>query len=372
MQRVPITTRRELLSTGLGLIGIGSALPGFLVRTALAGPDADEGQRVLVVLQLHGGNDSLSTLIPYGHKRYYEVRQEETAYQEDQIIKLNDELGLHPNMVGSKALWDEGQLAIINGVGMPNNNYLYALAGDQHTGLTFHDPAGFRYHGDRGDERRAALYRKLNELDSASGSRQLDWVAGTAMRANEASEAIQTRLQQYTPKTEYPDTALGRNLRSIAGLIAGGLSTRVYWTRRDGFDTHTNQRGPHHALWKEIDDALVAFFNDLKAQQQAERVLVMYYSEFSRTTRQNGLAGTDHAHAGVNFLWGPGVRGGIYGEHPSLEEEDGLNHGNALKHTTDYRSLYATVLENWLQIPSDAMIEPNEHGESFPSIHCIR
>lgn len=416
MSRVNIATRRALLTQGLGLVGVGSVVPNFLIRAALAGPRSEPGQQVTVVLQLAGGHDGLSALVPYGHKDYYEHRKE-TAIEEKEVLKINEQLGLHPNLHGWKQLLDAGELAAIPGVGYPNPNFSHftatdiwfagdpgeadrrlshgwvgramdegfagvrdpllsvavgtgstpwALIGSEHPGLCFHRPESFRYVGDRNDAQRADLYRRLNEVPSPVATRQLDWVSGTAMAANAASEQIRQLASQYKPQAEYPETGLGRNLQIIAGLICGGLSTRVYWTAIGGFDTHGNQRTQHDKLMKTINDATVAFFDDLKQQQQARRVLLFTMSEFSRTTKENGSKGTDHAAAGTHFMIGPGVKAGIHGEHPSLAEDDLLRSGWSLQHNTDFRSLYATVMEKWLDIPSQPVL-----GQQWPLIDCV-
>lgn len=430
MSKTRITTRRDVLAQGLGVVGIGGMLPNFLIRTALAGPDAQPDQRVMVVLQFGGGHDALSALVPYGHKEYHEHRNH-TRIKDEEVIKLNDELGLHPNLSGWKQMLDEGAFAALPGLGYPNPNYSHftacdiwfggdprarrsvggdaglqtrdivhgwigramdlaykgiqdplltlavggswpatlpwALTGGEHPSLVISQPEGFRFVGDRNDERRAALYQKLHEIKPAAPSAALEWVTGTAMSANAASEQIRRLSADYKPKIEYPaDNGLANNLRVIAGLIAGGLSTRVYWTHIGGFDTHTNQRAQHDNLMKAVNDATAAFFKDLKAQGQDQRVLMLTMSEFSRTTLENGGQGTDHSAGGAQFLLGPGVKPGIHGQHPSLKKEELIPTGWSLKHTQDFRSMYASVLEKWMGIPSEPVL-----GQQFPLIDCI-
>lgn len=421
MSDVRIATRREFLTQGLGLVGVGAALPNFLIRSALAGPKAETGQRVLVILQLDGGNDTLNTLIPYGHKEYYEYRKEATRIDEKGIIKLDAELGLHPNLKGWKELLDEGLFAAIHGVGYPNPNFSHfestniwmmgdtrskqlahgwvgracdvgfpdnpdpkvaiavgpnngaalALRGRRHAGILFDRPESFGYgagaKGAAADT--GAVYRKLNEAGAPTASGQLEWVTATAIAANAAADEIRRVGLAYKPKAAYPDNSYGRNLRTVASLIAGGLPTRIYWTGRDGhleFDTHSHQRPRHDNLLKELDAALVAFFRDLKQQGQADRVLLMTISEFGRTAKENGNKGTDHAAGAAQYLFGPGVKPGFHGKHPSLKPEDLLPTGSALKFSTDFRSVYATVLEKWLGIPSEPVLH-----EKWPLLDCI-
>lgn len=418
MSNVHIVTRREFLTAGLGLVAVGSAVPNFLIRSALAGPKAEPDQRVLVILQLDGGNDTLNTLIPYGHREYFEYRKAATRIDESTIIKLDAELGLHPNLKGWKELLDEGLLAAVHGVGYPNPNFSHfestniwmvgdtrgrqvaggwvgracdvgfpdnpdpklavavgpnngaalALRGARHSGILFDRPESFAY-GGADSQRQSAAYRKLNTAGVPTASGQLDWVAATAITANQAAEEIRRRAMDYKPKVEYPETAYGRNLRTVAGLICGGLSTRIYWTGRDGrleFDTHSNQRPRHDNLLKELDAALLAFLGDLRQQGQAERVLLMTISEFGRTARENGNRGTDHAAAATQFLFGPGVKPGLHGTHPSLKPDDLLATGSGLRFATDFRSVYATVLEKWLGISSEPVL-----GERWELVDCV-
>lgn len=418
MSGIKIATRREFLTRGLGLVGVGAALPNYLIRSALAGPQAEPDQRVLVVLQLDGGNDSMSTLVPHGHKLYHEYRKEATRIPENEVLKINEELGLHPNLKGWKQLLDEGLMAAVQGIGYPNPNFSHftatdtwlmgdprgrqvpygwvgracdagfpdnadaklavavgnsfgaglALRGERHSGILVSQPESFGY-GSAENERQLTTYGRLNNTGIATAAGELEWITDTAITANAAADEIRGLATAYKPTTEYPDSAYGRNLRTIAGLITGGLSTRIYWTGREGrfeFDTHANQKPRHDSLLKELDEALTAFWSDLRQQRQAERVLLVTVSEFGRTSKENGNKGTDHAAAAALFLFGPGVKPGIHGTHPSLEPENLLPIGSSLKFSIDFRSLYATVLEKWLGIHSARPL-----GQQWPLIDCI-
>ena len=419
MSNVQIATRREFLGCGLGVVGIGTVLPNYLIRTALAGPAAEVGQRVLVVVQLGGGHDAMSALVPYGLEEYAKVRNV-TRIKDDEVIKLNNELGLHPHLQGFKQMLDEGTFAALPGVGYPNPNMSHfhatdiwhtadmrgrlceygkgpygwigkacdvgfagnydpqlalavgtgaapiAIQGKEHPGLAFDVPDTFRYRGDRGDAKRAEIYRRLNEeaREKPQQLSELHYVTNAAITANASSEQVRQVAAAFKPAVEYPNTGLGRNLRTIAGLIAGGLSTRIYFTfHGGGFDTHVNQRPHHDNLMKELNDAAVAFYQDLKAHQQAERVLTFTTSEFGRTVKENGGQGTDHGAAAAMFMFGP-VKAGIHGAHPSLKDVVGGG-GDWLKETTDFRSVYATVLEKWLGVPSEPVLG------KYPLIDCI-
>lgn len=405
-------TRRDFLSRGLGVIGVSSVMPSFLMRTALADAPQQSGQRVLVVLQLSGGHDSLSELVPYTRKEYHEARKA-TRIKEGDVIKINDELGLHPNLKGVKQLLDEKCFAAINGVGYPNPNYSHftstdiwhtadmrggtvpfgwigracdtaykgcddpklaiavgagkaplAIKGDEHPGVSFERPDNWRFVGDRGDKNRADLYRVLNE-PAPGANDNLGFLTRTARNANRASEEIRTIASGYQSKVEYPNTGLGRNLRVIASLIVGGLSTRIYFTDQGGYDTHFGQKPNHDRLMSELDGAVFAFQQDLAQQKHAQRVLLMTTSEFGRRVVENGSEGTDHGAAATTYLFGPCVKPGVHGQLPSLTDLQGGG-GGSLKHTVDFRSVYATVLEKWMSIPSESVL-----GAQFPHIECL-
>ena len=405
-------SRRDFLSRGLGVIGVSAVAPSLLMRTALADGPAQPGHRVLVVLQLSGGHDALSELVPYSHKEYHEARRV-TRIPDEEVLKINDEFGLHPNLQGVRQLLDEGTFAAVAGVGYDKPNYSHftstdiwqtadqrgrsvpfgwigrvcdtafkgcddpklaiavgagksplAIKGDEHPGVSFERPETWRYVGDRGDKKRADLYRVLNEpRPDAKGN--LEFLARTARNANVASEEIRRIAAAHPAKAEYPNTGLGRNLRVIASLIAGGLSTRIYFTDQGGYDTHFGQKPKHDKLMADLNDAVCAFMRDLAEQKQIDRVLLMTTSEFGRRVKENGSEGTDHGAAAASYFFGTGVKSGIHGQHPSLTDLQGGG-GGSLKHTCDFRSLYATVLERWMNIPSEPVL-----GDKYPLIPCL-
>jgi uncharacterized protein (DUF1501 family) len=408
------THRRTFLARGLGLVAVGGALPRYLVRTALAGPETKDGrQRVLVVVQLSGGHDALSALVPHGDPEYHKLRQA-TRVAENEVIKVDDYHGLHPNLAGFRQLLDEGAFAAIPGVGYPDPNYSHftstdiwhtasqdadrephgwigraldcaypddtdpllsmavgtgksprVMASDDHPGIAFSRPEAYRYAADRGDQTRRKIYESLNATASAAEPNNLDFIAATAIRANESSEKVRQLAAAYKPKAEYPTTNLGRSLQVIAGLIVGGLSTRIFFTETGGFDTHQGQRLRHDRLMADLNGALSAFQNDLTQQGQADRVLTMTTSEFGRRVKENGSQGTDHGAASAQFFLGPGLKPGIHGQPPSLTDLQGGG-GGSLKHTSDFRSVYATVLEKWLDIPSEPVLR-----EEFPLLDFL-
>ncbi len=419
MNRFHITTRRDVLTQGLGLVGVGATLPNFLVRTAMAGPQATSDDRVLVVVQLSGGHDGLSAVVPYADDGYGRNRKA-SRIQENEVLKMNDYVGLHPNLTAFKDLLDQDAFAVVQGVGYPNPNLSHfssmdiwhlgdnkaktnssktesrygwigkycdvvhpsnldpklaislgsgrtprALRGREHPGISFSQPQSFRYLGDRGKEERADAYRKLNEMTPKGVSESQDFITRTAIDANASSTAIRELALKHESKGSYPGTALARSLKTVASLIAGGLSTRIYYVFQGGFDTHYYQRARHDNLMTEFGGAIAAFQKDLTEQGNADRVLTMSFSEFGRRVTENGSQGTDHGTAGPMFLFGPGLKGGVYGDHPSLED-DKMVRGRNLAYTTDFRSVYASLLEKWMDAPSDEIL-----GEKFPLIDCI-
>ncbi len=414
MSHQPIATRRDFLNRGLGLIGASAVLPDFLIQSAQAEPSAQSAPQILVVIEMSGGNDTLSTLIPYGNKAYVEGRKT-TRIPENEIIKLDAELGFHPRLKGFKELLDEGQLGILPGVGYPHPNYSHfssmdiwhmadergrcpdvphgwigraieggfaeksepilsvavgadksppALKGPRHSGITFRRPESFLYTGAQNDPARKALYQKLHKQPVAQPEGNIDFLSHTAVAANASSEEIRRLASAYKPKVEYPKSGLANNLRSIAGLINGGLDTRIYYTLQGGYDTHSNQRKAHDRLLGDLNDAIFAFQKDLAQQGQDERVLTFSFSEFSRNIVENGSNGTDHGHAGAMFFFGPRVKPGLQAAYPSLEDVYKVRNG-ALKHNMDFRAVYSTVLKKWLHIPSEPILG------SFPDLDIL-
>ncbi len=424
MNELTMATRRAFLAHGLGLIGVGTVLPNFLIRTALAGPQTrGEDHRILVLLEMNGGHDGPSALVPYALDGYHRLRKA-TRIPTEEVIKLNDELGLHPNLKGFRELLDQRAFAAVPGVGYPNPNYSHfesmdiwhvadlrgkkailgpggqtgmalgwvgrycdhafpndldpkltlaivsgvsplTLTGKEHPGLSLHTPETFRYRGDRGDPRRAALYSRLHEMGAAQegGIAELEYVTHTAMHANQSSATIRELAGRYKATATYPPSALGNSLRTVAGLIAGRLSTRIYFVRQGGYDTHSQQKPQHDRLMADLSNAVAAFYKDLAAQGNAPRVLTMTFSEFGRRPEENASQGTDHGSAGPMFLFGPMVKPGVHGQHPSYEK---FNRHNNFIHTIDFRNVYAAVLEKWLSVPSQPIL-----GARFPPTDCL-
>lgn len=418
MSQVPIYTRREMLTRGLGLVGVGATLPQFLVRSSLAAAREDRDGRIVVSLLLEGGPDGLSLAIPYGHDEYYKLRPN-LGYAKNELIRLNDEIGLHPRLTGFKGLYDKGQMALVLGTAYPNydlshftardyweagnsrdktgkagargwlGRYLdhafpddksamrnvavvprrfpLILTGLKHPGIGLDAPDSFAYTGQRSAQE-LALYRKLSQMPGARPLEDLQYITRTGINANAASERIRELAGRYSTSAQYPDTQFGRSVRTIAALINGGLDGRAYYAAQGiavfgGFDTHADQRGRLDALLGELSQTVSAFYEDLARCNNAQRVLTFTFAEFGRRARENFSGGTDHGLAQPMFLFGPGVKPGIHGTQASLKDLD--QNGN-LKMVVDFRRVYASILENWLHTPSQIIL-----GEKCPPLGVI-
>ena len=359
-------TRREFLRTtaasGLGLAATGWAMPARAVS-----PD----DRVLVVIQLSGGNDGLNTLVPFANDAYYSARPV-IAIQPRQVLGLGvrgprEVLGFHPAMRPLMGLWESGRMAVINGVGYPNSNRSHFRSLEVwHSATETHGVDESGWIGRCFDPGRPAVAVSVGW--EAPPALKGPGIAGVHLSkpaalfhgSDHAGDAAQAALEKTRALLRsagragaaYPDTRFASGLGQIAALVDGGLGARVYHHDITGFDTHSSQPATHGRLWGEVSQGLRAFFADLEARGLAGRVVVVGYSEFGRRVAENGLCGTDHGAAGPMFVWGGPVRGGVYGESPSLTD---LDDGD-LKCTTDFRSVYATLLDGWLGADHTAVL----------------
>lgn len=383
-------TRRDFIARGLGFAAASLTIPTWLDRSVLGANSVAADGRILVVLQLSGGNDGLNTVVPYSSDDYHRARPE-LRLKADKVLKINGEIGLHPSLAALKGLYDDGHAAIIQGAGYPNPNRSHfrsmeiwhtcsdsdkfekygwigryfdneckgsdspasgvafgsetpqAFNNQGGRGITFASPESFRWQPsarDKSAEAEMAAYRALNSVSADKA----DFLTRTAMNAQVTSGRVREIAASYKAKADYPQNPLAANLRHIAGMIAGGLGSRIYYAQLGGFDTHTGQLDRHARLMDHVAGSIAAFYNDLKAQGLADRVLLMTFSEFGRRVTENASAGTDHGVAGPIFIVGGCVKPGLYGRYPSLTD---LDQGD-LKADTDFRQVYATVLENWL------------------------
>ena len=402
-------TRRQFLThtlKGSSLVALGAVVPQFVSQTARAvGPDKDN---ILVVLELSGGNDGINTVIPYADDLYHKARP--TLRQtKNEVIRLDDLVGLHSGMQGFKPLWEQGHLAVVQGVGYPNPNRSHFEAMDIWQSA---DPKGKITTGWLGraaaetDNRSGGvplLHLGVNgqpravsgapgggavtvdsansfRLDLGGGKagqqkarrRLLEELAAPANRGATAPGADEdplsfiqrrqlqtlTAVEQLRELLEGPKavprqgSGLNQKLQLIAGLIAKGFGTRIFYVNLDGFDTHYAQSLAHQNLLAELAESVSGFFKILKTTGHDRRVRLMTFSEFGRRVDENGSRGTDHGAASCLLVAGPSVKGGVVGKHPSLADLD----AGDLKYHTDFRSIYATLLDGWLGCDSKAVL----------------
>lgn len=389
------TTRRTFLKSTLGasaVMSFGGTIPRFLIEAAARESTAGD-ETILVVIQLTGGNDGLNTVVPIENDAYYRARPT-LAVAKREALKIDDEIGLHPAMTGMAELFREGQLAIVQGVGYPQPNrshfesmdiwhtcrrktqarpdgwlgrYLDAAAaedgrdvpalhlGDEKQPLAL---AAQRVRVpsirslDRfqlaGEPRLGEIVGKLAAAERPAENDLLGFVQSSTTAALEASRRVEQARSSYQTGVDYPQSGLADKLRTVAQLIDAGLTTRVYYVELDGFDTHARQSDAHRALLGELSDALRAFLRDVAAHGHGRQVVALAFSEFGRRVAENASNGTDHGAAAPIYLAGERVKAGLHGPHPSLTD---LDDGD-LKHHTDFRRVYAAVLEHWLKWPS--------------------
>jgi uncharacterized protein (DUF1501 family) len=388
-------SRRDFLRTST-LVALAPTVPSFLAQTARAAAPSRDG-RILVVVQLGGGNDGINTVVPFADPGYAKHRSA-LRLPTDRLHKVTKEVGLHPAMGDAAKLLDSGRLAVVQGVGYPNpsRSHFKSMAIWQSANVTLpkedvvdvDSKAVYGWIGRALDEDRkpadgspAAQYigsgsmpvalRSLRSVASAitrpedsvltlkgggrpaamepgRGGDLAAFVRRSTLDAYATSERMAQVLRAQDKGATYPATGLAGRLRVIARLIKAGGGTRVFYTSQDGYDTHFAQLQLHAVLLGELSGALKAFLDDLAAGRLAERVLVLCFSEFGRRVRENGSQGTDHGTAGPVFLAGPGVKAGLVGATPRLLD---LQDGD-LKMSVDFRRVYAAVLEDWLGLPS--------------------
>jgi uncharacterized protein (DUF1501 family) len=401
-------TRRDVLRT-LPLISLAPSVPGFLAQSARAAAPQKDG-RVLVVIQLDGGNDGINTVVPFQDEGYARNR-EALALPVKRLISVTEGIGLHPAMQGAGRMLEAGRLAIVPGVGYPNpdRSHFRSMAiwhtarfdPVDHTGpgwigrgldaravpgtsgpASLYIGAGAVPSALRGTSAPAGSLEHIDDitLDQPSAANP---AAGDAMDNRESSDSVasfveRAALDAYATadrlaalgrddsNARYPSSGLAQRLRLIARLLKGGFGARVFYTLQTGYDTHRAQPGTHFQLLNELSGALEAFHADLGASGLLDRVLVMAFSEFGRRVAENGSAGTDHGTSGPVFLAGTHIQSGLIGSYPSLTD---LVDGD-LKMTVDFRRVYATVLEDWLGLASKTAL--NGTFERMPLFRLAR
>ena len=422
-----MATRRDFLDRTLGrssLLAIGGIVPEFLANTARAAEaDAKQKDTILVVIEMAGGNDGLNTVAPYGDDLYQKARPT-LALTRREVLKIDDYVGLHPRLPDLKALYDRKQLAIVQGVGYPNPDRshfesmdIWQLADPKRAGssgwlartipsmsvneagvpgmfigqdrlplamqgadggvISLADRDSFHLKLTGNEKPRKKLLEDLNSGDGPSADlaafvrkRQLQTYTslkkieealsdiGGAVKAPPARDGFVPPAPPGSPNVNL--NSLNGRLDLIARLINKGLGTRLYYASINGFDTHSSQTESHNELLGELSSAIGGFFSTLGPN--VGRVVLMTYSEFGRRVKENGSRGTDHGAASCMFVAGPKVTGGLVGKHPKLDD---LTDGD-LKFNTDFRSVYATLLDQWLGVDSKGVL-----GEKFAHLPLV-
>ena len=376
-------TRREILRAGLATFGA-SAMPLVFSRAMAA--DAKPSNRILVVLELSGGNDGLNTLVPYADDAYYRHRPK-IGIRSDKLRKIDDHYGFNSGMAGFERLYKDGRMAVVHGcgytqpsfshftsmaywhTGAPNSGEEYgwigrvadaidtratpnfivnidevqslAVRAREHVPVVFDDPEKF---GRKGLYQERPLLDREPDMDpEASASKH--YLLDIAKSAREASQLVRDAWARYKTPVDYGIVPV--QLPKIASLIAAGMPTRLYYTayRHNAFDTHVQQSDLHQRLLTYVSDAVAGFVKDMDRIGRGDDVTVLVFSEFGRRVPENTSLGTDHGTANHMYVIGKPVKGGHYGQAPSLTK---LDEGDNLVYTTDFRRVYASVIDGWL------------------------
>lgn len=409
-------SRRDFLRRS-SLIAAAPLVPGFIERTARA---AEPGKDpILVVLEMTGGNDGLNTVIPHRDDNYHRLRPT-LGFQGSQVVKVNDELGLHPALQQMGQMLQQSKLAIIQGVGYPNPDRSHFESMDRwqcgevtakvsgtgwlaksvpdlakgkgggvpvmHVGseklplacrgttqgvFTINQDQPFELKlGLQGSVEEQARKKLLADVAAVRADEKdqdlLQFVQRRHLQTYTSVEKLKTILKDMTKEQArygFGPGSLYMKLDLVGRLIEGGFGTRVFYVAIDGFDTHSGQAQTHQNLLQQIDQAVVGLFQRLQRTGDDQRTLLMTFSEFGRRAAENGSKGTDHGSGSSMFIVGPGVKPGPHGRHPSLTD---LDDGD-LKYHTDFRRVYATLLENWLKVDSKMVL-----GDKFEPMGFIK
>lgn len=440
--------RRQFLVRTLqssSLVALSATVPGFLANTARAAPSGKDP--ILVVLEMTGGNDGLNTVVPYADDNYQRARPTLRLSQQE-VIRIDEAIGLNPGLRGLDRLRNDGQLAIVQGVGYPNPDRSHfesmdiwqsatppgpplerggrvssgsgwlgrslgnlqvqeggipgmhvgteklplALQGSGLAAPSLHPTRPFELHLSEGSRRnsddggppppntapdprrdaRLKLIQDLTQPGSASRPDLLQFVQRSSLQTYTTLERLRQlmneegrrRLEQPGFRGDGPEQ-LAFNLSLVARLIRAGFGTRVFYVAINGFDTHADQRNTHQQLLGQLAAAVGSFFQQLEQSKDAERVLLLTFSEFGRRLQENGSRGTDHGAGSCLFVAGPRAKGGLVGKYPSLAKDE-LDQGD-LKHTLDFRQVYATLLDGWLGCDSQRIL-----GGKFDHIPLLK
>ncbi len=361
-------------------------------------------QPVLVVVQLSGGNDFMNTLVPYTNGHYYDARKK-VVIRENQVFPINDELGINENAAPFKRLYDEGKMAIIQGIGYPDSNRSHFRGMDiWHTaepdrvgsegwlgqavreldpkaenvltgvnigaGLpramavtgvpvtSVGDLEGYgvmnRIEQDRLKNKALETFKGIYGQAIGTGP-VADYIGQTGLDVLSGADLLAEVADNYESTVEYAENPIAKSLRDVARIHLSGLGTRIFYTQHGGYDTHANELAGHPKLMTDVSGAISDFLDDLEEHGASDNVTVFAFTEFGRRMRDNG-SGTDHGTGGGAFIYGKNVQGGLYGQYPSLDPAD-WEHGEDLKHHIDFRGIYATLLEQVLDVEARPIVK---------------
>jgi uncharacterized protein (DUF1501 family) len=410
-----LSRRQFLVRTlqGSSLLAFGYAVPGFLANTARA---AEAGKdTILVVIEMAGGNDGLNTVIPYTDDLYHKARPT-LRFTKEQVIKVNDDVGLNPALNNFKQMLQDNQLAIVQGIGYPNpdrshfesmdvwqsgdpkrktlsgwigrsvpdlqdkkgnvpvlqigpNRLPLALQGAPGGVVSINNNQSYKLNLGNDTTRQKARRKLIEDLSQPPAKEDpndlLQFVQRRAVQTYTTLDRVQEVLQTETRPSDRAEaySNLGQKMGLVAKLIDKGFGARVFYVMIDGFDTHSGQAQAQPPLLQELADSVNFLFSALKQNGHDKRVVVMTFSEFGRRVQENGSKGTDHGSGSCLFVAGPAVKGGLVGKHPSLSD---LDDGD-LRYHTDFRRLYATLLDQWLGCDSRAVL-----GEKFEHLDLLK
>ena len=390
----------QLSSLASASLMVPEFLKGFEYRPAAL----SKGNKALVVVQLSGGNDGLNTIIPYRNDIYYKSRPK-IGIQRSDALALTDDVGINPSLKNVKQLYDEGHVSIINGVGYPHpdrshfrsmdiwqsgstateivtSGWLGRYLDNACAGCNVHDAMAIEVDDTlslamKGENNKAIAVRDINRFHEAAANNYFKKLAAhsdehdahlagylykTLRETTSAADYIYDQSKIYNSTQAYPDTQIGKRMKTIGSLIISGSETQVYYVSHGSFDTHVGQTDRQNRLFEQLDAALAALVSDLKTNGRFDDVLIMTFSEFGRRVAQNASDGTDHGTAGNMFFISGGLKkAGLYNDIPSLTE---LDEGDLI-YNTDFKQVYATVLETWLQANSQDILQKKYERLTF-------
>ena len=360
--------------------------------------------KTLVVVQMTGGNDFMNTIVPFTNGHYYDARKKIVMKQED-VLPINDTLAINENAAPFKRLYDEGRMAIIQGIGYPASNRSHfrgmdiwhtcepdrvgsegwlglaiqeldpksenvltgvnigqglpramSVAGVPVTSISDLEGYGVMNQIEKEQLRDKALQAFKDIYGQAIGTGVVsEYIGKTGLDVLKGADLLGDVASTYQSTVEYADNSIAKSLKDVARIHLNGLGTRIFYTNHGGYDTHANEMPTHPKLMSDLSGAISDFLDDLDQHDESDNVAILVFTEFGRRMRDNG-SGTDHGSGGGAFLFGKNVKGGLYSEYPSLAPSD-WEHGEDLKHTIDFRGIYGTVLEQWLDLDAKPIVK---------------